>query len=36
MRFQGKLVGGVAWHQYLACKIDNEKLAGKSWIRSDK
>jgi hypothetical protein len=22
-------VGGVAWHQHLAVKIDNEKLAGK-------
>jgi hypothetical protein len=22
-------VGGVAWHQYLAVKKDNEKLAGK-------
>jgi hypothetical protein len=36
MRIQGKLVGGVAWHQHLAVKIDNEKLAVKSWIRLDK
>jgi hypothetical protein len=36
MQIQGKLVGGVAWHQYLGVKIDNDKLAGKSWIRSDK
>jgi hypothetical protein len=29
MQIQGNLVGGVAWHQYLAVKINNEKLAGK-------
>jgi hypothetical protein len=29
MWIQGKLVGIVAWHQYLAVKIDDEKLAGK-------
>jgi uncharacterized protein YpiB (UPF0302 family) len=29
MQIQGKFAGGVAWHQYLAVKIDNEELARK-------
>jgi dipeptidase len=29
MRIQGKLMGGVAWHEHLAVKVDNEKLVVK-------